>query len=223
MAWLIVAYSVLASMSAVSLALVFALRFRSRQPADAQPGSYASVPVLVPIRGVDQQTQDVLQSLISSNLLPIDFAWLAQDGGVWVRMAGEAGSETTGWVLLNSRGKLRGRLDLPANFRIRWRRGDLFSAVEPDEYDVPWVVRFRITSAGPSLVSRCPFRSRSSLQGARPQERRAATSEREQKSDSGRGPETREWGSHFGLPPEEFMESRGQGRTFRLEDKEKGA
>jgi hypothetical protein len=82
--------------------------------------------------------------------LPIDSAWLAQDGGLWLRLAVEAGSETAGWILLDSQGHIRGRLDLPTNLRVRWSRGDLFWAVEPDEYDVPWVVRFRINSAGPS-------------------------------------------------------------------------
>ena len=68
MAWFIVVYSVLASMSALSLALTLARRFRCRQPANFQPGSSDSVSVLVPIKGVDEQTQDVLQNLVSSNL-----------------------------------------------------------------------------------------------------------------------------------------------------------
>lgn len=68
MAWIIGVYSVLASLSALSLALTLVLRFRSRWLLDAQPGSFESVSVLVPIKGVDEQTQGVLQNLVSSNL-----------------------------------------------------------------------------------------------------------------------------------------------------------
>jgi ceramide glucosyltransferase len=68
MAWFIGVYSVLASVSALSLALILARRFRSWQTPDAEPDPLESVSVLVPIKGVDERTQEVLKNLVSSNV-----------------------------------------------------------------------------------------------------------------------------------------------------------
>ena len=73
----------------------------------------------------------------------IEDAWLAQDESIWLRLL--SGDDSTArWVLLDAQGHPRGQLELPSHLRIRWNRGDTFWAVEPDEYDVPWVVRFEI-------------------------------------------------------------------------------
>ncbi len=74
---------------------------------------------------------------------PLESAWLAQDESIWLRLL--SGDDSTArWVLLDAQGQPRGQLELPSHLRIRWNRGDTFWAVEPDEYDVPWLVRFRI-------------------------------------------------------------------------------
>jgi hypothetical protein len=79
--------------------------------------------------------------------LPVQFSWLAQDESVWVRLApANEGEETASWVILDPDGSPRGRIELPSAHRIVWHRGDVFWAVEPDEYDVPWLVRHRIAS-----------------------------------------------------------------------------
>ena len=76
--------------------------------------------------------------------LPLEYPWLAQDEGIWMRRTEEGSSSTVRWALLDPHGRPRGQLQLPRSLRIVWNRGDTFWAVEPDEYEVPWVVRFRI-------------------------------------------------------------------------------
>jgi hypothetical protein len=76
--------------------------------------------------------------------LPISYPWLAQDGGIWLLRTDEGVSETVTWVLLDAEGEPRGQVDLAPNLRIIWSSGDTFWAVEPDEFDVPWVVRFEL-------------------------------------------------------------------------------
>ena len=55
-----------------------------------------------------------------------------------------APGEAVEWVVLDARGRPRGRLELPANVRILWSRDDIVWAVVPDENDVQWLVRYRI-------------------------------------------------------------------------------
>lgn len=73
----------------------------------------------------------------------LDGAWLAQDESIWLQLS--SGNGTTGrWIVLDAMGRARGTLDLPSDLRVLWSRDDTFWAVEPDENDVPWVVRYRI-------------------------------------------------------------------------------
>ena len=73
----------------------------------------------------------------------IEYAWLAQDESIWLRLlSGDV--STARWALLDAQGHPRGQLELPWDLRILWNRGDTFWAVELDEYDVPWIVRFEI-------------------------------------------------------------------------------
>ena len=52
---------------------------------------------------------------------------------------------TARWAVMDDRAVPRGELELPANVRIVWSSGDTFWAVLPDEFDVPWVVRYPAT------------------------------------------------------------------------------
>ncbi len=79
--------------------------------------------------------------------LPIVAPWVAQDESVWLRLS-NADPATWRWLILNTDGRPRGQLELPANMRIRWSRGNTFWAVEPDDLGVPWVVRFSISPGG---------------------------------------------------------------------------
>ena len=75
--------------------------------------------------------------------LPIEYPWFAQDGSIWLRRA-DAGGPTARWILIDPQGHPRGELELPSDLRIVWNRGDTFWAVDPDEYDVQWLVRYTI-------------------------------------------------------------------------------
>ena len=79
--------------------------------------------------------------------LPVEYAWPAQDGALWLRLR-SASDTTAWWLLLDQQGNARGTLDLPSELRIMWNHGDTFLAVEPDAFDVPWVIRFRIRPMG---------------------------------------------------------------------------
>jgi hypothetical protein len=79
---------------------------------------------------------------------PLQYAWLAQDGGVWLRLREGETSGIASYVLLDPEGRPRGKIDLPENVQVRWNRGDVFWAVVPDEYEVPWVVRFEMDEMG---------------------------------------------------------------------------
>ncbi len=74
---------------------------------------------------------------------PLDYPWLAQDESVWIRLTSREGAPSR-WVVLDSEGRPRGTLELPPDLRVRWSRGDTLWAVELDEYEVPWLVRYRI-------------------------------------------------------------------------------
>jgi hypothetical protein len=75
--------------------------------------------------------------------VPVLYPWLANDGTLWIRMRVDD-PEVGRWVLVEPDGGLRGVVSLPSGVRPMWSHGDTLWAVEPDEVDVPWVVRFRI-------------------------------------------------------------------------------
>ena len=76
--------------------------------------------------------------------LAVETVRLAQDESVWLRLS-QSDQTNALWLILDAEGRPRGRLEVPANIRIRWSSGDFFWATVPDEYDVPWVVRYRIS------------------------------------------------------------------------------
>lgn len=78
--------------------------------------------------------------------LPIQYPWVARDGSVWLRRW-DGTTPTAHWILLDPRGRPRGALKLPAEVRVMWSAGDVLWGVEPDEYEVPWLVRYRIRPA----------------------------------------------------------------------------
>jgi hypothetical protein len=48
------------------------------------------------------------------------------------------------WLVVDADGRLRGRVELPARATMRWIDGDQAWLVEPDEFEVPWLVRYRL-------------------------------------------------------------------------------
>jgi hypothetical protein len=75
--------------------------------------------------------------------LPIDYPWVAQDQSLWLRRW-DGVSPMADWFLLDGEGRPRGKLELPSTLRISWSVGDEFWAAELDEYEVPWLVHYRI-------------------------------------------------------------------------------
>jgi hypothetical protein len=78
--------------------------------------------------------------------LPIQYPWVAQDGSVWLRIW-DGTTPTARWIVLDPRGRPRGDLELPADVRVWWNVGDVLWGAQPDEYEVPWLVRYRIRPA----------------------------------------------------------------------------
>ena len=73
---------------------------------------------------------------------PLESVWVAQDESVWLRRRGTGPSAR--WILLDPGGRPRGQIEMPGDVRVRWQRGDTFWAADPDELEVPWLVRFEI-------------------------------------------------------------------------------
>jgi hypothetical protein len=76
---------------------------------------------------------------------PVVYAAVGKDESVWI-FRDDFASDVDRWIVLNPDGLPRGELELPSNTRISWIEGDLIWAVVPGEFDVPWLVRYRIRS-----------------------------------------------------------------------------
>jgi hypothetical protein len=57
----------------------------------------------------------------------------------------DLGGGTRRWVVLDRDDVPVGELDLPNHLRVLWAGADSFWAIETDEWDVPWLVRYRIS------------------------------------------------------------------------------
>jgi hypothetical protein len=67
-----------------------------------------------------------------------------QDGSLWLRTADD-GAPLAHWIVLNPDGSARGVVDLPRRATLHWIDGDVSWAAVPDDVDVPWLVRYRVT------------------------------------------------------------------------------
>jgi hypothetical protein len=67
-----------------------------------------------------------------------------QDGSLWLRTADD-GASLAHWIILNPDGSARGVVDLPRGATLHWMDGDVSWAAVPDDVDVPWLVRYRVT------------------------------------------------------------------------------
>jgi hypothetical protein len=74
--------------------------------------------------------------------LPISNAWLDAAERVWIRRAAE--SDPARWMIVEADGRPMGEVQLPADVRLLWSRGDTLWAAAPDADDVPWLVRYRL-------------------------------------------------------------------------------
>ena len=73
----------------------------------------------------------------------ISYPWLADDGSVWLRLDDSQPSRSH-WVVLDAEGMPQGELELPPGARPLWSRDEVVWVSEPDELDVPWLVKYRI-------------------------------------------------------------------------------
>lgn len=76
---------------------------------------------------------------------PLEWSWPAHDGAIWLRRAGDRSTGTAEWVVVDAQGRLRGRLELPAEVRPLWSQGSTLWAAAPDDLEIPWLVRYEIS------------------------------------------------------------------------------
>ncbi len=76
---------------------------------------------------------------------PISAMVAGLDGTLWLRREG-LGTESVSWVMLDRSGRMVATFPAPTGLRIlQARRGIVWGVVE-DEFDVPYVVRYRLTA-----------------------------------------------------------------------------
>ncbi len=65
------------------------------------------------------------------------------DGTLWLRRE-DLGGRLSRWLVIGPDGTPRGHVEIPRHSTVSWVGEGVFVVVEKDEFDVPWVVRFRI-------------------------------------------------------------------------------
>lgn len=73
---------------------------------------------------------------------PIVRHHVGDDGSLWLRREDTA-APTYRWLVLDAEGRPHAQLDLPRRARPLWATLDQVLVVEPDEFDVPFLVRYR--------------------------------------------------------------------------------
>ncbi|MGH7574529.1 MAG: hypothetical protein ACREM1_05280 [Longimicrobiales bacterium] len=76
---------------------------------------------------------------------PIAHGLVAEDSVLWLQRE-DGGAAQRRWLLIAPDGSPRGMLEVPRAAQPRWIRGDIVWASVPDEFDVPWLVRYRLVA-----------------------------------------------------------------------------
>lgn len=94
---------------------------------------------------VDRGLLSAMENSLSdiSTLPPITEAVPGEDGSFWLRRE-DTGATQVGWELYSGDGELVGQTLLPEAATIARASEEEVWTVEPDEYDVPYVVRYRV-------------------------------------------------------------------------------
>ena len=71
-------------------------------------------------------------------------ARLAEDGGVWLEATESSSEPNSVWFILDRDARVAGRVELPPTARLLHADERRVLVSEPDEFDVPWLVRYRI-------------------------------------------------------------------------------
>jgi hypothetical protein len=74
---------------------------------------------------------------------PVQSIVVGADDSIMLRRE-ESGGSTQRWDIISAQGDPVGRISLPRSAQLAWLRGTVLWAVEPDENDVPWLVRYRL-------------------------------------------------------------------------------
>jgi hypothetical protein len=74
---------------------------------------------------------------------PIQAQFAGADGSLWLRRE-EQGEATYDWLIIDPAGDLQGVVRIPRRVRPAWAGGDEAWLIEFDEFDVPWMVKYRI-------------------------------------------------------------------------------
>lgn len=73
---------------------------------------------------------------------PVDQARVGADGVLWLRREDDGGA-TRRWLLLGPDGDAQGIIELPRETVVHWSDESVFWAAEQDEFDIPWLVKYR--------------------------------------------------------------------------------
>lgn len=74
---------------------------------------------------------------------PIAHGLVAEDSVLWLQREDD-GTAQRRWLRIAPDGSPRGMLEAPRAAQPRWMRGDVVWASVTDEFDVPWLVRYRL-------------------------------------------------------------------------------
>lgn len=74
---------------------------------------------------------------------PVQSIFIGEDETIVLRRE-ESGAASQRWDLINRLGNPAGRISLPRSARPVWLSGTVLWTVQPDENDVPWLVKYNI-------------------------------------------------------------------------------
>lgn len=74
---------------------------------------------------------------------PVVAGRVGEDDVLWLRLH-DNGGQTFRWLLVAPDGEPMGAIDLPRRAIVHWSSGAEMWVELPDEYDVPWMIRYRI-------------------------------------------------------------------------------
>jgi hypothetical protein len=79
---------------------------------------------------------------------PIGSGRVGEDGTLWLERH-DAGGPVIEWLLVAADGEPRGILELDRGTVVHWSDASILWAVARDEFDVPWLVKYRLRPASP--------------------------------------------------------------------------
>jgi hypothetical protein len=112
---------------------------------DAMLESVAQIPV--DKGALESAIRDVL--VAPAHHPPVSSYRAGADGSMWLRRDDD-GEKHWRWIVLRADGTPLGEVVLPRDATVEWASGETAWIVERDEFDVPWLVRYRLTESDAS-------------------------------------------------------------------------